>query len=100
MLLLLLLHMFSQLNKVIDFLLWLFELFDNQLKVAKFECFELATYRVEYLIDCGAGYMTGIPDPVEATSLKEVMSHYRQHDIEVVYCNDKVVYKASWADIS
>ena len=83
-----------------DFILWLYELFDSQIKLAKFECFELAEYRVEYLIDCGAGYMTGIPDPVEEISLQQAMSRYRQHDIEAVYCNDKLVYKASWADIS
>lgn len=87
-------------KKLTDIFIWIYEVFDFRLKAIEIECFELATYRVEYLIDCGAGYMTGMPDPVQGISLKEVMSQYRQHDVEAVYCNDKLVYRASWADIS
>lgn len=80
------------------FVKWVIEKISSDLLESKFEFFEYGTYRVEYLIDCGAGYMKGI-DEVVGASLKQVMSKYQQHDVEKVYFKDKLVYAASWADI-
>lgn len=64
---------------------------------AEFEFFIYGPYRVEYLMDMGAGYMTGCPEPEMKCSIKHVMQGYRQNDVEKVYFKDKLVYKANWA---
>lgn len=62
------------------------------------EVYKLQTYEVHYLVDCGAGYMGGV-DSLVAVSLDDALSKFKKHDIEKVFCDGKLVYKVSWADL-
>lgn len=86
------------LKKLTDLFVWIYEFFYRSYKFATFQHFKFGTYEIHYLIDCGAGYMGGI-DEVVACSVKDAIKNHRQHDIELVYCEGKIVYQASWADI-
>lgn len=85
-------------KKLTDIFIWIYEFFHSNLKFATFQHFEFAEYEIHYLVDCGAGYMGGI-DKLIATSVEDVIKNYRQNDIEKVYCDGKLVYRASWADL-
>lgn len=62
------------------------------------EVYRLQSYEVHYLIDCGAGYMGG-NQTIVSVSLDDALSNFKKHDVEKVFCNGKIVYQASWADL-
>lgn len=72
--------------------------FNDIFVISSFESFKLGTYEVHYLIDCGAGYMGGNSGPITALSINDAVSGFKKHDIEKIYCDGNLVYKASWSD--
>lgn len=76
----------------------IFDKFSHWMKIDSVEQFKIQSYTVYYLDDCGAGYMGYYDGPFEAASLQDAIKNYESYDIEKVYCDGELVYKASWSD--